>query len=101
MKIICTQSTRLTARLSIALIMLTISMLAFTLPAQAQWRELGGPNALAANAPINTMCSDAAGNIYVAGFFFDGQNRYYVAKYNGTSWSKLGGTAGVPIVMAP
>ena len=60
------------------------------------WAETGsGTNALHANDIIRTVTSDAAGNIYVGGFFTNGSGpglgKYYVAKFNGTSWSELGG----------
>jgi hypothetical protein len=57
---------------------------------------LGGSDALAANGWIDRICTDPAGNIYAAGSFTDGANllagRRYVAKYNGSTWSELGGT---------
>ena len=54
------------------------------------WSELGGVNGLAASARINTLCADAAGNIYAAGLFRNSLNNVYVAKWNGSSWSALG-----------
>jgi hypothetical protein len=66
------------------------------------WAELGtGSNALNANSFIRTICSDNAGNIYAGGQFTDdvyatsGNN--YVAKWDGTTWSKLGGSGAVTI----
>jgi len=63
------------------------------------WSELGGLNGLAANDAIFTVCSDASGNIYAAGWFTNGPNEFsgnrYVAKYNGSSWSELGGLNGL------
>ena len=62
------------------------------------WFELGtGANALNANNPINTLCSDTAGNIYAAGEFSDSNwafSKHYVAKWDCMShiWSELGGT---------
>ena len=60
-------------------------------PANAQWAELGGLNALSANNSISAICTDAAGNIYAAGGFKNSSSKYYVAKWNGTSWTELGG----------
>ncbi len=59
------------------------------------WSELGtGANALNANHPIYTLCADDEGNIYAAGLFTDGPDAAtgyrYVAKWDGTTWSKLG-----------
>jgi len=62
----------------------------------AQWRELGGYNALAADNEIYSVCSDHSGNIYAAGAFYDVSTGFnYVAKYNGSVWSVLGGS-GLP-----
>jgi hypothetical protein len=59
------------------------------------WSELGYSNALAANNLIQSICSDAAGNIYAGGDFTNGFSSLYgskyVAKWNGTNWSELGG----------
>jgi len=55
------------------------------------WSELGGENSLSANLIINSICSDAAGNIYAAGAFYNGNHKRYVAKYDGANWSVLGG----------
>ncbi len=65
------------------------------LSAKAQWVEVASAtDTLNANANINAMCKDAAGNIYVAGEFTDSifpTGNRYVAKWNGNTWSKLGG----------
>ena len=64
------------------------------------WTELGGKgiNGLHANAGINTIAADNNGNIYAGGRFTDsvkvGLTWYghcYVAKWDGTSWTELGG----------
>lgn len=60
------------------------------------WSELGaGSGAL--NIPISsqalTIATDASGNVYTAGKFLDAQSNQYVAKWNGSSWSELGGSA--------
>ena len=63
-----------------------------TKPLNAQvWGELGGLNALAANDHIYSICSDKYGNIYAAGNFKNSQGKRYVALWNGTNWSELGG----------
>lgn len=59
------------------------------------WSELGGANTLAANANINSLCTDTEGNIYAAGWFTNVPGSCYVAKYNGTTWSELGGLNGL------
>jgi hypothetical protein len=57
------------------------------------WSEVGGLNALSANYYINSICSDAKGNIYAGGdFFWEGHG--YVAKWDGTTWSETGGATG-------
>jgi hypothetical protein len=48
-------------------------------------------NALAADSTIWSICSDAAGNIYAAGTFTNPGGGKYVAKWNGTAWSEVGG----------
>jgi hypothetical protein len=52
-------------------------------------------NGLAANNVIMSVCSDASGNIYTAGFFNNTIGYRYVAKWNGTNWSELGGINGL------
>ena len=59
------------------------------------WSELGtGTNALKANDLINALAADASGNIYAAGSFSDTissiSGHKYVAKWNGTTWAKVG-----------
>ena len=61
-----------------------------------QWEELGGSNTSKLNGVINSIVKDSHENIYAAGEFTNGRNnnfgKYYVAKWNGSSWSELGGT---------
>ena len=54
------------------------------------WSELGGLNALAANNNIMSVCSDKFGNIYTCGAFHNSRGKFYVAKWDGTSWSSMG-----------
>jgi Secretion system C-terminal sorting domain len=58
---------------------------------KAQWTELGGVNSLLTNHGMGTICSDAAGNIYVAGQFINASGKCYVPKWNGTAWVELVG----------
>jgi len=62
-----------------------------------KWQELGsGSNILSAdtvigsNSGINSIATDASGNIYAAGYFKDAHGNPYVAKWNGSTWSELG-----------
>jgi hypothetical protein len=60
------------------------------------WTELGGTTpgvALNANGGILSITSDASGNIYAGGGFTDVNGIYYVAKWDGVSWTEVGGTA--------
>ena len=60
------------------------------------WSELGtGSNKLKPNCPIRAIAADKQGNIYAAGQFTDSLpvlngGHYYVAKWDGSHWSKLG-----------
>ncbi len=56
------------------------------------WQELGtGTNALNPNGGIYSVIADKQGNVYAAGTFYDtSTQKYYVAKWNGTTWSELG-----------
>jgi hypothetical protein len=55
------------------------------------WAELGtDTNALNANGAIHSICADATGNLYAAGYFTNANGYYYVAKWNGTTWAELG-----------
>jgi hypothetical protein len=60
------------------------------------WIELGtGSNALNANYSIWSIIADPSGNIYAAGGFTDSptyiEGHSYVAKWNGTNWTEVGG----------
>jgi hypothetical protein len=74
----------------IFVILLTAFLLKFKLITAQSWSELGGLNGLAANYWIYSICSDANNNIYAAGIFQNGSGMY-VAKWNGSAWSSIGG----------
>ncbi len=51
--------------------------------------ELGASGSF--NSPIESIATDADGNVYTSGYTDTGTNyNYYVAKWNGTAWSELG-----------
>lgn len=56
------------------------------------WSEVGtGSGALLkAQEAVYSMITDNAGNLYVAGEFTNSSGKYYVAKWNGSTWSELG-----------
>ncbi|MBE7172646.1 MAG: T9SS type A sorting domain-containing protein [Williamsia sp.] len=61
------------------------------------WSELGGVNGSPFtnkyhNNAIYCIATDAGGNVYAGGGVQDANSNYYIAKWNGTAWSKLGGT---------
>ncbi len=58
------------------------------------WSELGGTNTskFFGTYGINTLTTDAGGNVYAAGWFTNSNGKHYVAKWNGSGWSELGGT---------
>lgn len=61
--------------------------------AKYKWVELTNSTNDFGNGPyewIFSMCSDNDNNIYAAGSFFAGIDGYFVAKWNGSSWSKIG-----------
>src|SRR5438309_1835663 len=75
-----------------SIIILHFTFYIFHFSAYSQsWSELGGLNGLATNGGIFSVCSDAFGNVYVAGFISNSSGKQYVAKYNGSVWSGLGG----------
>jgi hypothetical protein len=64
------------------------------------WFELKmGAYGLNANGDVLSICSDKNGNIYAAGKFTNGTSssngNRYVAKFDGTAWSELGGLNGL------
>ena len=56
------------------------------------WSEVGSGVALTHyhGETIYTLQQDASGNLYAAGSFVNSNNKYYVAKWDGTTWSELG-----------
>ena len=65
------------------------------------WSELGGVNGLAAIANIYSICSDASGNIYAAGYFNNSSGNWYVAKYGLTTGINETSTAGIDVSVYP
>jgi hypothetical protein len=59
------------------------------------WSELGGTDSSTFHGfvyGINSITTDDNGNIYAGGAFANSNGNYYIAKWNGTKWSELGGT---------
>jgi hypothetical protein len=46
--------------------------------------------ALNFNTLVHSMAFDAAGNLYIGGEFTDSTGNIYIAKWDGTNWTKLG-----------
>ena len=64
-------------------------------PVIAQWSPLGNyPNSGVFNDAIKCLTKDKSGNLYAAGTFYNDSGKYYVAKWNGSSWNELGGING-------
>ena len=64
------------------------------------WSELGGLNSFNPNSSAKCIiCDPKTGYIYAGGYFTNGASpttgKFYVAKYDGASWSELGGTNGL------
>ena len=72
-------------------VLLIASLLSGFLSVSAQWSELGGVNS-SFNGVIKSIIADKLGNIYAAGYFTNAASYIYVAKWDGTNWSELGGT---------
>jgi hypothetical protein len=56
------------------------------------WSQVGtGSNGLNADNMILALTTDAAGNVYAAGMFKNGQprNNFYVSKWDGTRWQEI------------
>lgn len=55
------------------------------------WSTIPSPSA-AFGGKITDFDADQSGNLYAVGTIFNSSNELYVAKWNGTSWSQVGGT---------
>lgn len=62
--------------------------------AQAQWADVGTNPLTSTTATYTNLIKDNSGNYYVS-YYGGGQASGSVQKYNGTSWSPLGGSLGV------
>src|SRR6218665_1754507 len=62
--------------------------------AQAQWADVGANPLTSTTATYTNLTKDNSGNYYVS-YYGGGQASGSVQKYNGTSWSPLGGSLGV------
>jgi len=58
------------------------------------WTELNGSgtNGLNANGQIYSIAVSSTGNVYAGGNFTDSGDDNYVAEWNGTTWTELGGS---------
>lgn len=66
-----------------------LSFLLISYSSNAQWSEVA-PASLNAKGDILTLETDYQGNLYAGGEFKNSAGYYYVAKWDGTSWSELG-----------
>jgi hypothetical protein len=71
----------------------SIFTLQLTTSGPCTWSPLGGANSLQAKSLIFSIIADSLNNIYAAGDIPDSNGTYYVAKWNGTNWSELGGNS--------
>lgn len=62
--------------------------------AQAQWADVGTNPLTSTTATYTNLIKDNSGNYYVS-YYGGGQASGSVQKYNGTSWTPLGGSLGV------
>jgi hypothetical protein len=66
-------------------------MVLCTKPVYSQsWIELNPPLNNTFNDDIVSLASDSAGNIYAGGDFRNSDNKYFVAKWDGSKWVELG-----------
>ena len=76
------------------LLMVACMSLFFSTAIQAQWTQLSTVDTMTNSGNsakyIETLCTDASGNVYAAGRFLDHGANEYVAKWDGTSWSEVG-----------
>jgi len=61
---------------------------------QAQWADVGANPLTSTTATYTNLAKDNSGNYYVS-YYGGGQASGSVQKYNGTSWSPLGGSLGI------
>lgn len=66
-----------------------------------QWIELGQNSSIKFNNTIRNICTDNQNNLYAIGDFKDANGKYYVAKWNGSSWSQLGNSSSNSINLGP
>ncbi len=59
-----------------------------------QWTEVGGPGVYPGffTGYTRAMCADTFGNVFAGGDFSNANSYHFVAKWDGTAWSELGGT---------
>lgn len=72
-----------------------VLLLPFCVRAQG-WTEIGnGPGRLNPNAHITGICTDSKNNLYVSGFFAHPSGYRDVYKWDGETWSIVGGSNGL------
>ncbi len=60
---------------------------------RSSWSSISdGPAGSKFNGDIYALTTDTTGKLYVGGFFKVAANKFYVARYDGNAWSRLGGT---------
>lgn len=69
-------------------------ILGLTTAANAQWANVGNSPITSVLATYSNLVKDNAGNYYVS-YYAGGQALGSVQKYNGTTWSPLGGSLGI------
>lgn len=72
-----------------------IAILFFQGRLAAQWVILN-TNATAFSSTTNAVATDALGNVYTGGNFVNDSSHTYVARYDGTTWTELGGFNSLP-----
>jgi len=76
---------------TIFIIVLWVSLFSSTI-IYSQWSEHCFINNNPWQCRINCITNDVKGNLYTGGFLYNDYLKYYVAKWDGVSWSELGGT---------
>lgn len=75
-----------------SLFLVVIIFLKTSFSTYAQWQPLGNyPDSLVFTDLILTSAVDPSGSIYTAGQFTNSTNQFYVGKWNGSSWTTVGG----------